>query len=87
MTDGYNKAAYGIPYDRELKAMNDKQLAVEIQQSAPGSARHSVLVLEMEKRKSSLTGTKSGWIERHGGALLWNILASLLAAALWFYYW
>lgn len=87
IADGYSKAAFDVPYDRELKAMTYKQLAVALEQSKEGSARHSVIALEMEKRKPSLTGTAAGWIHRNGGTLLWNILASLLAAAIWFYYW
>jgi hypothetical protein len=40
----------------------------------------------MEKRKSSSTETNNGWIHRNGGNLIVGVLASLLAAALWFYY-
>ena len=84
MADGYNKVAHDIPYDRELKAMNYKQLAVALEKSAEGSARRSVLAQEMERRKQS--GDVSGWIHRNGGNLILGILASLLAAALWFHY-
>lgn len=84
--DGYNKVAHDIPYNHELEAMNYKQLSVELQQSAVGSARHSVIAHEMEKRKQSLSASKKGWIHKNGGTLLWGILASLIAAALWFYY-
>jgi len=31
-------------------------------------------------------GTKNGWIHRNGGTLILGILASLLAAALWYVY-
>ena len=50
MADGYNKVAFGIPYDRELEAMNDKQLDVELEKSKEGSARRSTLQREKEKR-------------------------------------
>lgn len=82
MTDGYNKVAFGIPYDRELAAMTYKQLAVELERSEKGSARHSVIVHEMEKRKPGGVG----WIHRHGTALLLGIFGSLVASALWFAY-
>lgn len=86
IADGYNKAAFDVPYDRELKAMNYKQLAVALEQSKEGSARHSVIALEMEKRKPSPTGANGGWIQRHGSNLLIGVLGSLLATALWLYY-
>ena len=54
VADGYNKIAFGVPYDRELEAMNDKQLAVEIEQSKDGSARRLVLQREMDKRDRAL---------------------------------
>ncbi|MFA6971427.1 MAG: hypothetical protein WC208_08515 [Gallionella sp.] len=87
IADGYKKAAFDVPYDRELKAMNYKQLAVALEQSKKGSARHSVIALEMEKRKPSLTGINVGWIHRNGTTLLLGFLGSLLASAIWFYYW
>ena len=54
VTDGYNKVAFCVPYDRELEAMNDKQLTVEIEQSKDGSARRLVLQREMDKRDRAL---------------------------------
>lgn len=54
VADGYNKVAFGVPYDRELEAMNDKQLAVELEKSKEGSARRSVLQREMDKRDRAL---------------------------------
>ena len=85
--DGYNKAAYGVPYDRELEAMTYKQLAVALEQSKEGSARHSVIALEMEKRKpSAATGAKIGWIHRIGEALIVGVVASLIATVLWLLY-
>ena len=83
---GYNRIAHDIPYDRELEAMNYKQLAIELEKSAIGSARNLVISQELEKRNSSLTESKSGWIHRNGENLLLGILASLIAAALWFFY-
>ena len=81
--DGYNKVAFGIPYDRELETMNYKQLSVELEKSEKESARHSVIAHEMEKRKPGGVG----WIHRHGSALLLGIFGSLIASVLWFYYW
>lgn len=82
MTDGHNKVAFGVPYDRELTAMTYKQLAVELEGSKKGSARHSVIVHEMEKRKPG----GLGWVHQHGVALLIGIFGSLVAAAILYYY-
>jgi len=62
--------------------MTYKQLAIELEKSEKGSARHSVIAHEMEKRKPD----GLGWIHRHGAALLLGIFGSLIAAALWFVY-
>jgi hypothetical protein len=86
VADGYAKVACDVPYDRELKAMNYKQLAVALEQSKKDTARHSVIALEMEERKPSLTGANVGWIHRHGASLLIGVLGSLLATALWLHY-
>lgn len=64
VADGYNKVAFGVPYDRELEAMNNKQLAVELEQSKEGSARRSVLLREMEKRNLSMYAGGSTWVDR-----------------------
>jgi len=84
-TDGYNKAAFDVPYDRELEAMNYKQLSVALQQSAAGSARHSVIAHEMEKRKPPFS-TKTHWSQRAVDILILGVFASLIASALWHFY-
>lgn len=48
--DGYAKAACDVPYDRELVAMNDKQLDIELEKSKDGSARRSALQRERDRR-------------------------------------
>ena len=52
--DGYAKAAYDVPYDRELEAMNGKQLDIEIERSSEGSARRSALQRERDRRNNEI---------------------------------
>ncbi|HUW25683.1 MAG TPA: hypothetical protein VMW07_04035 [Gallionella sp.] len=64
VADGYNKVAYGIPYDRELEAMNEKQLDIEIERSEESSARRSALQREKERRSLALYVGGPTWVDR-----------------------
>jgi len=64
IADGYNKAAFDVPYDRDLEAMNDKTLDVELEKSKEGSARRSALQREKEKRNLSVYAGGSTWVDR-----------------------
>lgn len=64
ISDGYNKVAFDVPYDRDLEAMNDKTLDVELEKSKEGSARRSALQREKEKRKISEYPGGPTWVDR-----------------------
>lgn len=64
IADGYNKAAFDVPYARDLEGMNDKTLDVEIEKSKEGSARRSALHREKEKRKISEYPGGITWVDR-----------------------
>ena len=64
IADGYAKVACDVPYDRELEAMNDKQLDIEIERSKEGSARRSAFQREKEKRNLSMYAGGLTWVDR-----------------------
>lgn len=71
---GYWKAK-GLPYDREIKAMSDVNLAQELAKWETGSVPHRILTLEWARRRKP-------WYSTLVVRLVIPVIVAVVAAAL-----